>query len=101
MARQGLIETNLRKERLIKKFKNKRAKLKAVVMSKISSMEEKFAAQLKLAELPRNSAANRYRNRCSITGRPRGYYRKFKLSRNMFREMAGFGLLPGVTKGSW
>ena len=101
MAKKGTIQTNLNRAKLVKKYSTKRASLKSIVMSKEASMEDRFAAQLKLAKLPRNSSKIRLRNRCAITGRPRGFYRKFKLSRIMLREMAGFGLLPGVKKASW
>lgn len=101
MAKKGTIQKNLNRGKLVKQYANKRKALKGIVMNKEASMEERFAAQLKLAQLPRNSAKIRLRNRCAITGRPRGFYRRFKLSRIMLREMAGFGLLPGVRKSSW
>ncbi|MBP9791859.1 MAG: 30S ribosomal protein S14 [Rickettsiales bacterium] len=101
MAKKGTIQKNLNRGKLVRQYANKRSALKSIVMSKLVSMEERFAAQLKLAKLPRNSAKIRLRNRCAITGRPRGFYRKFQLSRIMLREMAGFGLLPGVKKASW
>jgi small subunit ribosomal protein S14 len=101
MAKKGTIQTNLNREKLVKKYQNKRAELKASVANRDLSPEERFSAQLKLAKLPRNSSVVRLRNRCEITGRPRGYYRKFGISRIAFREMASFGLLPGVKKSSW
>jgi small subunit ribosomal protein S14 len=101
MSRKGLIETNARRRKLVKSFANKRQALKDVVMSKTLSMEERFIAQVKLAQLPRNSSKVRIRNRCELTGRPRGYYRRFNLSRITLREFAAFGLLPGVKKSSW
>jgi len=101
MAKKGTIQKNLNRGKLVKQYASKRKALKSIVMSKVVSMEERFSAQLKLAKLPRNSAKIRLRNRCAITGRPRGFYRKFQLSRIMLREMAGFGLLPGVKKASW
>lgn len=101
MAKKGMIEKNNRRARLAKKNANKREKLKAVVMDKELSFEERFAAQIKLSELPRNSAKNRYRNRCELTGRPRAVYRKFKLSRIALRELGSFGMLPGLIKSSW
>ena len=101
MAKVSSTEKNKKRAKLIAKYADKRAKLKAIVMDKEVSLQERFAAQLKLAELPRNSAANRYRNRCEVTGRPRGYHRKFKLSRNQLRELGSFGLIPGLTKSSW
>ncbi len=101
MAKKGTIQTNLNREKLVKKYQNKRAELKTSVANRDLSPEERFSAQLKLAQLPRNSSGVRLRNRCEITGRPRGYYRKFGISRIAFREMASFGLLPGVKKSSW
>lgn len=80
---------------------NKRAKFKEAIYDKNLPLDERFNLVLKLASLPRNSAKTRVRNRCELTGRPRGYYSKFKLSRNMVRELAGFGLLPGLIKSSW
>jgi small subunit ribosomal protein S14 len=78
-----------------------RAKLKAIIMDRDLPVEDRFAATLKLAQMPRNSAANRIRNRCELTGRPRGFFRKFKLSRNALRKLASEGQLPGVVKSSW
>ena len=101
MAKTSSIQKNLNRGALVKRFASKRAALKLIMMSKTASMEEKFAAQLKFAELPRNSAKTRLRNRCEVTGRSRGYLRRFKLSRIIFRKMASAGLLPGVTKASW
>ncbi len=101
MAKLSMVNKNERRKRMAKQYSNRRAKLKAVVMNKTASIEERFSAMQKLAELPRNSARNRYRNRCELTGRPRGNYRKFKLCRNKLRELAGFGQLPGVIKASW
>ena len=101
MAKTSSVEKNNRRRKLVKQYANKRAKLKAIVQSKDVTMEERFTAQLKLAELPRNSAKNRIRNRCEITGRPRAYYRKVKLSRLALREMSNLGLIPGMVKSSW
>lgn len=101
MANKSSIETNLNREKLVAKYANRRKKLKAIIMNKTTAPGERFAAQLKLNELPRNSSRIRLRNRCMITGRPRGYYRKFKMSRIALREGALFGLLPGVKKSSW
>ena len=81
--------------------KARRAKLKALIMDKTAPIEDRFAATQKLAELPRNSARNRQRNRCELTGRPRGFYRKFKLCRNKLRELGSFGMIPGLVKASW
>lgn len=101
MAKKSVINHNEKRRRLVKKFSNKRAKLKAIVSNKDLPMEERFKATLQLAELPRNSAKNRVRNRCAMTGRPRGYRRKFNLSRNLVRELAQVGELPGIVKSSW
>lgn len=101
MAKKGMIEINNRRARLAKKYSAKRTKLKSMIMDKELSFEERFAAQIKLTELPRNSAENRYRNRCELSGRPRGVYRKFKLSRIALRELGSFGMLPGLIKSSW
>lgn len=101
MAKQGTIQTNLKREKLAKQYAAKRAKCKAIIMDKTTSLEEKFAAQLKFGEFPRNSARIRFRNRCAVTGRPRAFYRRFKLSRIVLRQMASYGMLPGVKKASW
>ncbi len=101
MAKQGSIQINKKRQRLNERYKSKRAQLKSIVMDKETSIEEKFYATLQLSKLPRNSAANRIRNRCEITGRPRGYYRKFKMSRICLRFLANQGKLPGVSKASW
>jgi len=101
MAKKSSIERNMKRERLVKKFAAKRARLKAMTTDESLSLEERFTAQLKLAELPRNSAENRIRLRCGLTGRPRGNYRKFKLSRIALRDLASAGLIPGVVKSSW
>jgi len=101
MAKKSMIEKNKRRERLSKKFAAKRARLKAIANDKNLPMEDRFAARLKLAELPRNSSPTRIRNRCEITGRPRATYRKFKLSRIALRDLASTGQIPGVVKSSW
>lgn len=101
MAKTSSVEKNNRRRRLVKQYAGKRAKLKAIIQNKEITMEERFAAQLKLAELPRNSAKNRIRNRCEVTGRPRAYYRKLKMSRLALREMSNQGLIPGMVKSSW
>lgn len=101
MAKKAMTEKNARRERMAKSYANKRAALKATVMDRDSSMEERFEAQMKLAKLPRNSAKVRYRNRCGLSGRPRGIYRKFKLSRIALRELGNFGQIPGLVKSSW
>jgi small subunit ribosomal protein S14 len=99
MAKTSAIEKNKRRRRLAKKYSGRRSRLKAIAMDK--TMEERFAATLKLAELPRNSSPTRIRNRCEITGRPRAYYRKHKLSRIALRELGSKGLIPGLLKSSW
>ena len=101
MAKVSAVERNDKRVRLQNKYDTKRAELKAIVMNKSLPLEERFEAQLKLAKLPRNSAKNRQRNRCRLTGRPRGVYRKFELSRIALRELASFGQIPGVVKSSW
>ncbi|MDR2068110.1 MAG: 30S ribosomal protein S14 [Holosporaceae bacterium] len=101
MARKSSIESAERIRRKVEAKKATRARLKALVMDKKVSPEERFAAQLKLAAMPRTSSATRIRNRCMITGRARGVYRKFNISRIMLREMAAEGLIPGVYKASW
>jgi small subunit ribosomal protein S14 len=101
MAKKSSIEKNKRRERLSKQFAAKRARLKAIANDKKLPMEERFAARLKLAELPRNSSPNRIRLRCELTGRPRANYRKFKLSRIALRDLASTGQIPGVVKSSW
>ncbi len=101
MAKKGKIESNERRKRLVRKYARKRAELLAIARDRSRPIEERFEAQMKLAKLPRNSAPIRVRNRCELTGRPRGYYRKFRLSRVALRELANQGLLPGVTKSSW
>ncbi len=101
MAKKSSVEKNKRRMRLVKQFAAKRAKLKAIANDKNLPIEDRFAARLKLAELPRNSAENRVRLRCELTGRPRGNYRKFKLSRIALRELAATGQIPGMVKSSW
>ncbi len=101
MAKTSSINRNDKRRALSKRFDAKRKRLKAIVMKKDTPMEERFAAALKLAEVPRNSAKGRIRNRCEISGRARSVYRKFKLSRIALRDMANQGLIPGVVKSSW
>ena len=101
MAKVGTVETNERRRALVEKYASKRAELKAIVVDKNVPPEERFAATLKLAEMPRNSSQTRVRNRCRITGRPRGYYRKFQMSRIALRDLASNAMIPGVTKSSW
>ena len=101
MAKTSSVEKNNRRRKMVKQYANKRAKLKAMIQNKTLPIEERFAAQLKLAELPRNSSKTRIRNRCEVTGRPRAFYRKVKMSRLALREMANQGLIPGMVKSSW
>jgi len=101
MAKRSAIEKNARRSKLAKHIAGKRARLKAIAIDRDAPPEERFTAQLRLSELPRNSSVTRVRNRCSITGRPRGYYRKFKLSRVALRELASAGQIPGMVKSSW
>ena len=101
MAKVSATERNKKRVRMVKKFAGKRERLKTAARDKNASMEERFEAQLKLAKLPRNSAKNRIRNRCGLTGRPRGVYRKFQLSRISLRDLASQGQIPGVIKSSW
>jgi small subunit ribosomal protein S14 len=101
MAKKSSIENNNRRRKMAQQFAGRRSRLKAVANDKTKPMEERFAATLKLAELPRNSSATRVRNRCELSGRPRGYYRKHKLSRIALRELGSKGLIPGLVKSSW
>jgi small subunit ribosomal protein S14 len=101
MAKTSSIEKNNRRRKMAKSMGPKRAKLKAVIQNRSAPIEERFAAQLKLSQMPRNSAPTRIRNRCEITGRPRGNYRKLKMSRIAVRELANRGLIPGMVKSSW
>jgi small subunit ribosomal protein S14 len=101
MAKTSSIEKNSRRRRLAKKYSGRRSRLKAIAQDKNLPMEERFAAVLKLAELPRNSAPSRIRNRCEVTGRPRAFYRKLKMSRIALRELGSKGLIPGLVKSSW
>ena len=101
MAKKSSIEKNNRRRKMAKKYSGRRARLKAIPHDKKLPMEERFAATLKLAELPRNSSATRIRNRCELTGRPRAYYRKHRLSRIALRDLGNKGLIPGLLKSSW
>lgn len=101
MAKKSAIQREKRREALAKRYAARRARLKAVATDREASPEERFQAYLKLAELPRNSARNRQRNRCLLTGRSRGYYRKLKLSRIALRDLASVGQIPGMVKSSW
>jgi small subunit ribosomal protein S14 len=101
MAKTSSIEKNNRRRNMAKKFAGKRSRLKAIASDKTKPMEERFAASLKLAAMPRNGSATRIRNRCEVTGRPRGFYRKLKMSRIALRELGSKGLVPGLVKSSW
>ncbi len=101
MAKTSAIQRNLKRIKMAKKFMKKRNKLKQIIKNKKLPLDERFKAQLKLAKIPRNSARNRIRNRCEITGRPHGVYRKLKISRIALRELASNGKIPGMTKSSW
>ena len=101
MAKVSAVQRDLKRRRLEKKLAGKRARLKKIIRNKETSMEERFAAVLKLSELSPNSSRVRLRNRCALTGRPRGHHRKFCLSRVALRDLASRGELPGVTKSSW
>ena len=101
MAKISSIERNRKRRRLSAKYAAKRERLKAIASDESMPQEDRFSARLKLAELPRNSAIVRVRNRCEITGRPRGYYRKLKMSRIALRELSSVGQVPGMIKSSW
>ena len=101
MAKLALINRDVKRQALVKKYAKKREALTAIVENPRASDEERFAARLKLQQLPRNANPTRLRNRCAITGRPRGYFRKFGLGRNKLREYAMRGEIPGVVKASW
>jgi|SRR5215468_6918150 small subunit ribosomal protein S14 len=101
MAKKSSIEKNNRRRRLSKQLSGRRSRLKEITQNKSLPMEERFAAALKLAQLPRNSSPTRIRNRCEVTGRPRGFYRKLKVSRIALRELGSKGIIPGLVKSSW
>lgn len=101
MAKKSAVNKNMKRASLAKQMAGKRARLKAIAADRNAPEEERFAAQLKLSELPRNSSKTRIRNRCELSGRPRGVYRKFKLSRIALRELASAGQIPGMVKSSW
>jgi small subunit ribosomal protein S14 len=101
MAKKSSIEKNNRRAKMAKKFLGRRSRLKAIAKNKELPMEDRFAAALKLAELPRNSSRTRIRLRCEITGRPRGNYRKLKMSRIALRDLGSKGMIPGLVKSSW
>jgi small subunit ribosomal protein S14 len=101
MAKKSSIEKNNRRRKMTKKFSGRRSRLKEIAGDKTRPMEERFAASLKLAALPRNGSATRIRNRCEVTGRPRAFYRKLKMSRIALRDLGSKGLVPGLVKSSW
>ena len=101
MAKKSSIERNQKRRRLAKKFSGRRERLKEIASDRSLPAEERFAARLKLAQLPRNSSPTRIRNRCEVSGRPRAYYRKLQMSRIALRDMASQGLIPGMVKSSW
>ncbi len=101
MAKKSSIEKNNRRRKLAKKYSGRRSRLKEIAQDKSLPMEERFAAALKLAQVPRNSSKTRIRNRCEVTGRPRGVYRKLKMSRIALRDLGSQGLIPGLVKSSW
>jgi small subunit ribosomal protein S14 len=101
MAKLSSINKNERRKQLVKKYAGKYAKLKSIANDESVDETERLIARLKMAEIPRNGNPTRIRNRCELTGRPRAYYRKFRLARVMLRDLANKGLIPGVTKSSW
>ena len=101
MAKKSAIERNKKRARLAERTAAKRARLKAIAKDRSLPIEERFQATLKLAEMPRNGAGVRVRNRCEVSGRPRGYYRKFRMSRIALRELGSAGQVPGLVKSSW
>ena len=101
MAKKSAVNRNERVKQLVKQHAAKRTALKAIANNESLPLEERFEARLKLAELPRNSSPVRVRNRCEVTGRPRGYYRKLKMSRISLRDLGSHGLIPGLVKSSW
>jgi small subunit ribosomal protein S14 len=101
MAKTSSVEKNNRRRKLVQQYAAKRARLKALSKDTTKSLTERMQASVKLAELPRNSSKTRIRNRCEITGRARGYYRKLRMCRNQLRELASQGLIPGMVKASW
>ena len=101
MAKKSAIEKNNRRRRMVEQYAAKRAELKAKALDENLPLEERFQARLDLAKLPRNSAPSRVRNRCEVTGRPRAYYRKLKMSRIALRELGSAGMIPGLVKSSW
>ena len=101
MAKQSMIQRDIKRTKIVEKFAKKRAEIKAIITNPETSFEDMMEAYVKLQKLPRNSSPSRQRNRCQLSGRPRGYYRKFGLSKTQFREAAMRGDIPGLTKASW
>ena len=101
MAKKSAIENNKSRVKSVARFKDKRKNLKSIIMNKKTTQEERFEAVIKLSSLPRNGCATRVRNRCELSGRPRGFYRRVKLSRIALRDLAASGQIPGMTKASW
>ena len=101
MAKTAMVQRDVKRRKMVNRDASKRAALKAIIKDRSVAPEERFQAVLKLAKMPRNGAKNRIRNRCALTGRPRGYYRKMNISRIALRELASTGELPGVVKSSW
>ncbi len=101
MAKVSAVDKNAKRRKKVAQYAERRAQLKAIIKDRSLPMDERFAAQLKLAQLPRNSSKTRIRNRCEVSGRPRGYYRKLKMSRIALRELGSLGLIPGLVKSSW
>jgi len=101
MAKASMVEREKKRQRLVARYAAKRAELRAIAKDESKPMEERFRARMKLAELPRNSAPSRLHNRCQVTGRPKAYYRKLKMSRIALRDLASVGQVPGMVKSSW
>ncbi len=101
MAKVSAVEKNKRRRKTVARDEEKRAALKKIIMNKSTPMEERFRAQLKLADMPRDGSKTRVRNRCSVSGRPRGFYRKLSMSRIALRDLGNTGKVPGVVKSSW
>jgi small subunit ribosomal protein S14 len=101
MAKTSAVEKDKKRRQMVSRFAARRAELKKLIMDQSKPIEERFRAQLELAALPRNSSKTRIRNRCEVTGRPRGYYRKLRMSRIALRELGNSGLIPGMVKSSW
>lgn len=101
MAKTSSVEKNKKRARMVKQYAERRAVLKSLISNKATSPEERISAVLRLSSMPRNSSSTRYRNRCEITGRPRGVYRKFRMGRVILRDLASQGQIPGMVKSSW